>query len=72
MCIVGVVFNRKKIKENNSIFFVIMIITTFCVYLLIELRPRYSYFIQISIFILSSYGYNYIIEKIQKRKEVIE
>lgn len=65
MCFIGVIFNNKKLKEDNTIFFLIMIITTFFVYLLIEIRPRYTYFIHISIFILSSYGYDYILNKIK-------
>ena len=66
MCFIGVIFNRQKIVEDNSLFFVILLITTFFVYLLIEINFKYIYFILISIFILSSYGYDYCIEKIKK------
>ena len=69
MCFIGVIFNRNKIIQNNSIFFVIMMIVTFFVYLLIELRVRYTYFIVISIFILSSYGYDYVLNYISKLKK---
>lgn len=64
MCIVGVVFNRKKVIKDNSFFFVILMMVTFFVYLLIEIQPRYAYFIHVSIFILSTYGYDYILSKI--------
>lgn len=63
MCIVGVVFNRKKVIKDNSFFFVILMMVTFFVYLLIEIQPRYAYFIHVSIFILSTYGYDYILSK---------
>lgn len=64
MCILGLVFNRKKVIKDNSFFFVILMIVTFFVYLLIEIQPRYAYFIHVSIFILSTYGYNYVLSKI--------
>ena len=64
MCIVGVVFNRKKVIKDNSFFFVILMMVTFFVYLLIEIQPRYAYFIHVSIFILLTYGYDYILSKI--------
>ena len=66
MCFIGVILNRKKMYEDNSVFFVIMLITTFFVYLLIEINPKYIHFILISIFILSSYGYDYFLKKIEK------
>lgn len=65
MCFIGVILNRKKIYKDNSIFFVILFVTTFFVYLLIEINPKYIYFILISIFILSSYGYDYVLSKIK-------
>lgn len=66
MCFIGVILNKEKIIKNNSIFFIIMMVVTFFVYLLIELRVRYTYFIIISIFILSSYGYDYVLNQISK------
>ncbi len=65
MCFIGVIFNRKKLMEDNSIFFVILMVTTFFVYLLIEINSKYIFFILISIFILSSYGYDYVLNKIK-------
>lgn len=64
MCILGLVFNRKKVIKDNSFFFVILMMVTFFVYLLIEIQPRYAYFIHVSIFILSTYGYDYVLSKI--------
>lgn len=66
MCIVGVIFNRKKIIESEAMFFVILMIVTFFVYLLIEIQPRYAYFIHVTIFILSTYGYDYMLNSINK------
>lgn len=68
MCLFGIVYKRKKIIDNNSYFFVIMMIVTFGIYLLIEIQPRYTYFIHISIFILSTYGYDYLIDKLSNNK----
>lgn len=68
MCIIGVIFNRKKIINSNSLYFVILMTVTFFVFLLIEIRPRYSYFIHISIFILSTYGYEYLLNKLKTIK----
>ena len=65
MCFIGIILNRKKMYEDNSVFFVILFITTFFVYLLIEINSKYIYFILISIFILSSYGYDYLLSKIK-------
>lgn len=67
MCMIGVIFNRKKIIKDNSLFFVIMMMVTFGVYLLIEIQPRYAYFIQVSVFILSTYGYDFILDKIKNK-----
>ncbi len=67
MCMIGVIFNRKKIVKDNSLFFVIMMMVTFGVYLLIEIQPRYAYFIQVSVFILSTYGYDFILDKIKNK-----
>ena len=64
MCIIGVTFNRKKIIKDKAYFFVIMMIVTFFVYLLIEIQPRYAYFIHVSIFILSTYGYEIVLNKV--------
>ncbi len=67
MCMIGVFFNRKKIIKDNSMFFVIMMMVTFGVYLLIEIQPRYAYFIHVSVFILSAYGYDFVLGKIKNK-----
>ena len=67
MCIIGVIFNRKKVIESEAVFFVILMIVTFFVYLLIEIQPRYAYFIHVSIFVLSTYGYDYMLNLIDKK-----
>ena len=68
MCVLGVIFNRKKIMKDNSIFFLTLIMVTFGVYSLIEIQPRYTYFIHISLFVMSCYGYDLLIEKLKKIK----
>ena len=69
MAIIGIIKYRKDMYKNNSILFVIMMIVTFFVYLLIEIQARYTYFNIISIFIISSYGYEYIFKLLDKKKE---
>lgn len=69
MCIVGVIFNRKKVVKGDAFFFTILIAVTFFVYLLIEIQPRYAYFIHVSIFILSTYGYDYVLNKISQKSK---
>ncbi|MBE6159108.1 MAG: glycosyltransferase family 39 protein [Firmicutes bacterium] len=69
MAIIGIIKYRKDMYKNNSILFVIMMVVTFFVYLLIEIQARYTYFNIISIFIISSYGYEYIFKLIDKKKE---
>ena len=69
MAIIGIIKNKKEIIKNNSYLFVIYMIVTFFVYLLIEIQARYTYFNIISIFIMSSYGYEYIFKLIDKKKE---
>ena len=71
MSIIGVIINKNKLYKNNSIYLVILFITTFFVYELIEINSKYTYFIVVSIFILSSYGYEYIINNYNNFKKVI-
>lgn len=61
----GIIYNRKKIIKSSAFFFVILMMVTFGVYLLIEIQPRYAYFIQVSIFILSTYGYDMLLNKVK-------
>ena len=59
LSIMSILFLRKKEKVKEYMFFIIMLLVCFGVFLLIEIQPRYIYFIHIPIFILSSYGFDY-------------
>ena len=61
MFILGLFVNRKKLS-NETLFLIIMCVVTFFVFLLIEIQPRYAYFIHISIFILASMGVKYLFD----------
>lgn len=65
LMVFGLFINRKSI-ENKYLFLLILTVVTFSVYLLIEMQARYSYFIFISVFILSSKSIEYILNKIGK------
>ena len=69
MAFIGIIKYKKEMYKNNSIIFVILMIVTYLVYLLIEIQARYTYFNIISIFIISSYGYEYIFNLIDNKKE---
>jgi len=66
--IIGMFNIINNYKGMNKKMFIILnqIMVTFLVYLLIEVQSRYSYFIQISIFILAAYGIDYF-EVIKKK-----
>lgn len=66
-CLFGIIYNYKYILKSKALFFVILMMVTFGVYLLIEIQPRYAYFIQVTIFILAAYGYSKLIDFISKR-----
>lgn len=68
MMILGVFKNRKDIINNESLFFLIMVVVAYFVFLLIEIQPRYLYLIHPSIFILSAYGIEEILKKIKLKK----
>jgi hypothetical protein len=65
MFLLGIFINRKRLS-NEALFFIIMCVVTFFVFLLIEIQPRYAYFIHISIFILASMGVKFIFDFISK------
>ena len=65
------IFKRKNIIDKKIFIILNQIVVTFGVYLLIEVQPRYSYFIQISIFILASFGLDYL-SIIRKNKKLLE
>ena len=67
LMLLGLIVNRKKIKDE-VLFMLIMVLITFGVYLFIEIQPRYLYFIHVAIFALATLGINYIQElKIKKK-----
>lgn len=55
---IGYIIKNGNIINKEIIIILNQIIVTFMVYLLIEVQPRYSYFIQISIFILAAFGFD--------------
>ncbi|MBE6153708.1 MAG: hypothetical protein E7166_05745 [Firmicutes bacterium] len=70
LILVGLVYNLKKQKIDKRLFLIInQIFVTFGVYLLIEVQPRYSYFIQISVIILSALGIDILINIYNKKKK---
>ncbi len=68
MMILGVFRNRKDIINNESLFFLIMVVVAYFVFLLIEIQPRYLYLIHPSIFILSAHGIEEVMKKIKLKK----
>ena len=66
--LLGIVVNRKKIK-NEVLFLLIMILITFGIYLFIEIQPRYLYFIHVAVFALATLGLNYAQELLLKLKK---
>jgi hypothetical protein len=67
LMLLGLVVNRKNIK-NEVLFLLIMILITFGIYLFIEIQPRYLYFVHVSVFALATLGINYIQELKLKKK----
>ena len=68
MMILWVFRNRKDIINNESLFFLIMVVVAYFVFLLIEIQPRYLYLIHPSIFILSAYEIEEVMKKIKLKK----
>lgn len=67
LMLLGLIVNRKNIKDE-VLFFLIMVLITFGIYLFIEIQPRYLYFIHVAVFALATLGINYIQElKIKKK-----
>lgn len=69
--IIGVTFKRKEILKSNLFYFYILFITNTLVYLLIEIQPRYTYFINVTVFILGSVGLKEILKLWDKRKKFL-
>lgn len=69
--IIGVTFKRKEILKSNLFYFYILFITNTLVYLLIEIQPRYTYFINVTVFILGSVSLKEILKLWDKRKKFL-
>lgn len=72
LSILGIIYliKNRNVIDKKMLIILNQIIVTFGVYLLIEVQPRYSYYIQISIFILATYGLDYL--KVVKNKKILE
>lgn len=71
LVIIGIL-HRLKMKnfDTRLILLINQVFVTFGVFLLIEVQPRYSYFIQISILILASLGIEWLLDTIKKDKNL--
>ena len=68
-----ITFGYKDLKYTltNLFYFYILFITNTLVYLLIEIQPRYTYFINVTVFILGSVGLKEILKLWDKRKKFL-
>ena len=69
--IVGVFLKKKDILNNNLFYFYILFITNTLVYMLIEIQPRYTYFINITVFILGSVGLKELLKLWDNRHKLV-
>ena len=73
LIIVGILHSLKVKKLDKKLFLLInQVFVTFGVFLLIEVQPRYSYFIQISIAILAALGVDYLLDLYYKNSDKIK
>lgn len=70
--IVGVLLKKKDILNNNLFYFYILFITNTLVYMLIEIQPRYTYFINVTAFILGSVGLQELLNLYNKKKKCLK
>ena len=71
LMIIGIFNYIKKKNWNKKIILLInQVFITFGVYLLIEIQPRYAYFIQISTVILMGFGIEYLSIKLNSKKNL--
>ena len=70
--IVGVLLKKKDILNNNLFYFYILFITNTLVYMLIEIQPRYTYFINVTVFILGSVGLKELLKLWDNRHKFID
>lgn len=69
--IVGVFLKKKDILNNNLFYFYILFITNTLVYMLIEIQPRYTYFINVTVFILGSVGLKELLKYWDNRHKLL-
>lgn len=69
--IVGVFLKKKDILNNNLFYFYILFITNTLVYMLIEIQPRYTYFINVTVFILGSVGLKELLKLWDNRHKLV-
>ena len=70
--VVGVYLKKKDILNSNLFYFYILFITNTLVYMLIEIQPRYTYFINVTVFILGSVGINKLLKLWDNRHKIIK
>lgn len=70
--IIGVFLKKKNILNSNLFYFYILFITNTLVYMLIEIQPRYTYFINVTVFILGSVGLKELLKLWDKRHKFID
>ena len=70
--IVGVYLKKKDILNSNLFYFYILFITNTLVYMLIEIQPRYTYFINVTVFILGSVVINKLLKLWDNRHKIIK
>ncbi len=70
--IIGGFLKKKDILNSNLFYFYILFITNTIVYMLIEIQPRYTYFINVTIFILGSVGLKELLKLWDNRYKVVK
>ena len=70
--VLGVYLKKKDILNSNLFYFYILFITNTLVYMLIEIQPRYTYFINVTVFILGSVGINKLLKLWDNRHKIIK
>lgn len=70
--IIGVFLKKKDILNSNLFYFYILFITNTIVYMLIEIQPRYTYFINVTVFILGSVGLKELLKLWDNRYKVVK
>ena len=69
--IVGVFLKKSDVLNSNLFYFYILFITNTLVYMLIEIQPRYTYFINVTVFILGSVGLKELLKLWDNRYKII-